>query len=353
MLDVRDAVVGSLLPGLFPSKLIAALRASADREVSLESLLRTINAAAPASALRATAERLLARASVLGVEAVGFGDARYPTLLAEISDPPAVLWVRGKVAALERPSVAIVGSRAASPYALEVAERLSAELASRGVTAVSGLARGADSAAHRGALAAGGETVAVLGSGPDVIYPPEHLSLASSIMANGAIVTEFAPGTPPRPFHFPRRNRVISGLSLAVVVVEASERSGSLITADCALEQGREVMAVPGNVLTGRNRGSHGLLRAGAKIVETADDILEELGLTVTSEPHRGRSPATRDSLLSSMLPGETYDLDALEARSGLTSSKLLPRLLELELKGSIERVGGGRFLRAGKTVLP
>ena len=157
--------------------------------------------------------------------------------------------------------------------------QLAADLASRGLTIVSGLARGVDSAAHRGALAGGGQTIAVLGSGVDVMYPPEHAPLAREIEQRGAVVSELAPGTPPHPVFFPQRNRIISGLSRAVVVIEAGEKSGSLITARCALDQGRDVLAVPGNVLSGRNRGAHALLRDGAKIVESADDILEELGL--------------------------------------------------------------------------
>ena len=174
--------------------------------------------------------------------------------------------------------MAIVGSRAATDYALQVAARLGAELAARGVVVASGLARGVDSAAHRGCLDAGGATVAVLGSGVDRIYPAEHADLAARICESGALVSELGPGAPPLPEHFPLRNRIISGISLAVVVVEAYDKSGSLITARCALEQGRDVMAVPGSVLSGRNRGSHALLKDGAKVVESADDILEELG---------------------------------------------------------------------------
>ena len=174
-----------------------------------------------------------------------------------------------------------MGSRVASPYALEVSRRLGADLARRGICVVSGMARGVDSAAHRGALEAGGVTIAVFGCGVDIIYPREHAALADRICERGALVSEFPPGMPPRKQNFPQRNRIISGLSLAVVVVEAAEGSGSLITADFALEQGRAVLAVPGNVLGGRNYGAHALLRDGAKLVECADDILEELPLGI------------------------------------------------------------------------
>lgn len=287
------------------------------------------------------------------VSAVSNGDVRYPTVLGSIHDPPPTLWIKGDGDILRMPAVAIVGSRAASPYGLEVARRLAADVARRGLAVVSGMARGVDSAAHRGALEAGGFTIAVLGCGVDVIYPREHAALANRICARGAIVSEVAPGTPPLKHHFPKRNRIISGLALAVVVVEAAEGSGSLITADCALEQGRAVLAVPGNVLGGRNCGSHALLRDGAKLVECADDILEELPLHITGTSVSGcaiesktANSASHDPVLVRMAEGDSYDLDELSALSGLDRVRLLPRLLELELSGAIARVDGGRFVR-------
>ncbi|HEX6972888.1 MAG TPA: DNA-processing protein DprA [Vicinamibacterales bacterium] len=274
-------------------------------------------------------------------------DDRYPALLACIADPPPVLWVRGDAGVLGRPAVAVIGSRAASAYALAVAGRLAGELAARGMVVVSGLARGVDSAAHRGSLDSGGPTVAVLGSGLDDIYPPEHEGLAADVATNGCVVSELAPGTPPLPGHFPLRNRIISGISLAVVVVEASEKSGSLITARCALEQGRDVMAVPGSVLSGRNRGSHSLLKDGAKVVESADDVLEELGWP---SARLGMDSAGKmlntDPLLSKLEPGEVYELDALVEASGLPASRLLTRLTELELMGHLTTVRPGCFTR-------
>jgi DNA processing protein len=262
-----------------------------------------------------------------------------------------VLWIGGRAAALvDQPCVAIVGSRAATPYGLEVADRLARDLAAQGLTIVSGLARGADSAAHRGALRAAGETVAVLGSGVDVIYPREHRSLANEIAAHGAIVSELAPGMRPRPGFFPRRNRIISGLSRAVVVIEANEKSGSLITARCAAEQGRDVLAVPGNVLTGRNRGAHALLKDGAKIVESADDILEELGLAVHRCAGSRAGAGAADPILACLPVGEPCDLDTIAERSGLGPARLLPRLFELELNGLLRRAGGGRFVRFDRT---
>ncbi|MQA31522.1 MAG: DNA-protecting protein DprA [Luteitalea sp.] len=310
-----------------------------------------------AASMRLQAAARIERAQEAGLEAITCADAAYPAALAAIIDPPLVLWVRGAPAALDGPGVAIVGSRAGSPYVLAVADRLAADLAARGLTIVSGLARGIDSAAHRGALSAGGVTVAVLGCGADVVYPPEHGPLAGQIAARGAVISELVPGTPPQSWFFPLRNRIISGLCRATVVIEAGEKSGSLITARCALDQGRDVLAVPGNILNGRNRGGHALLRDGAKIVETADDIVEELGLTDAVVARRsnneaaapgGDSPARlrTDPVLGVLGAGESCNLDEISVRTGLPAARLLPRLFELELRGLVKRVGGGQFVR-------
>jgi len=301
------------------------------------------------AALRARAAAALDRANEMGLAPVCWGEASYPIALAATVDPPPLLWVQGSVTALHASIVAIVGARAATSYALSTAKRIAADLASAGLVIASGMARGVDSAAHLGALDSSGQTIAVLGSGVDVVYPAEHAALACSIAASGAVVSELAPGTPPRRMFFPRRNRIISGLSRAVVVIEAGERSGSLITARLALEQGRSVLAVPGNVLTGRNRGAHGLLRAGAKIVESADDILEELAIGGEDFGEgRGRkrrqASTVEDRILACLTPGEPSDLQEIAERSGLSPPRLLPRLFQLELRGAIARVGG-RFV--------
>jgi DNA processing protein len=308
-----------------------------------------LNEQASLGSANARAVRL--RAEAKGIHALAWNDAQFPTLLGAIGDCPPVLWYRGQLLALNGPAVAIVGSRAATSVALEMAAQLADDLAGRGIAVVSGLARGVDSAAHRGALKRGC-TIAVLGSGVDYIYPPEHAPLAAQIEQTGLVVSEYPPGTPSLPHHFPMRNRLISGLSLAVVVIEASEKSGSLITAGCALEQGREVMAVPGNVLSGRNRGGHALIKDGAKIVESADDVVEELGLEPRSgtAEDAGISPdgtaGSTDPILRVMETGQAYDLDGLASRSGLEIRRLLPRLIELELTGAVRREGGGRFVR-------
>src|SRR5215468_12004292 len=208
---------------------------------------------------------------------IALGDATYPENLREIVSPPPRLYVRGTLAEGDALAIAIVGSRQATSYGLAVAERFAADLAARGVTIVSGLARGIDTAAHRGALRAGGRTIAVLGSGVDVIHPVENRALAGRIEASGALISEFEPGMPPLAYHFPLRNRVIAGLALGVVVVEASEQSGALITARLAAELGREVMAVPGRANSPSSRGAHALIRDGAALVETWEDVVAEL----------------------------------------------------------------------------
>lgn len=298
---------------------------------------------------RARAERL--RAAEAGIGVLAWNDPVMPSHLRAISDLPPVLWYRGSLDCLKQPAVAIVGSRAASSVALETARRLAADIALRGITVVSGLARGVDSAAHRGALETG-RTIAVLGSGVDHVYPAEHAGLASRIAENGLVVSEYPPGTLPLPYHFPMRNRLISGLSRAVVVIEASDKSGSLITASCAAEQGRDVMAVPGNVLSGRNRGGHALIRDGAKIVECGDDIVAELGFGVPAqidaEPGASGNGSTssEDPVLGRMHAACPYDLDELAGACGLETARLLTHLADLELRGLIRRVEGGRFMR-------
>jgi DNA processing protein len=280
----------------------------------------------------------LTRAKERQIEPIALGDIRYPRLLSEIADPPPMLWVRGRVDTLAKPGVALVGSRAATPYGLAMAARLARDLAAAGIVVVSGLARGVDSSAHAAALSAKGLTVGVLGCGPDRIYPAEHRDLARDMELTGAIASEFPPGVPPLPHHFPMRNRIISGLSLGVVVVEAPEKSGALITASAAAEQGRDVMAVPGPVAGGRNRGAHLLIRDGAKVVETADDILRDLNL---AEDLPARVPE-----IGQMPESVEFTVDELTARTGELPNVVLARLLELELAGTIQRIGGGRFVR-------
>lgn len=360
-MDIETVIALSLLRGASWSRVAATLREVEDHSPASppgDRVSRILAAVgldrAALDSARAEAHHALDQARRAGLEPVPFGDERYPTLVASIYDPPPVLWIRGHARVLNGPLVAVVGARAASGSALAIATDLASGLARAGVTVASGLARGVDSAAHRAALESSGLTVAVLGCGADRVYPREHADLACAIARDGAVVSELVPGTPPLKEHFPRRNRIISGLSLATVVVEASDRSGSLITARCALEQGREVMAVPGSAVGGRNRGAHGLLKDGAKLVETVDDILEELSVRRPERPGSspGRNVLKQDELLAAMDAGEARDLDELAGRTGLEIRSLLSRLLDLELRGLVERAGGGRFLLSRRRVV-
>src|SRR6059036_259205 len=293
-----------------------------------------------------------------GVATLDLADEHYPAWLRTIPDPPPVLYCDGSMEPGDRQAVAIVGSRQATPYGLRVTDALARELSRLGFTIVSGFARGIDAAAHRAALASGGRTVAVLGCGLDVDYPSGHASLHAEIAGSGAVLTEFAPGTPPRATNFPRRNRIISGLALGVVVVEAADDSGSLITARLALEQGREVFAVPGPIDVPTSRGPHGLLKQGAKLVETVDDIVEELLpqldrplQTLKTEPiaalpeHVELSPSERTVL--EVMSREPLHLDDLTERSRLTTPAVAGILLGLELKALVKQLPGQRYCLA------
>lgn len=298
----------------------------------------------------ADARAALAAAATAGITCLAVTGDAYPARLKTILDPPPVLWLRGSVASAAGPAVAVVGSRAAGPVALETAFSMAAGLAQAGITVVSGMARGVDGAAHRGALTAGC-TIGVLGCGVDVPYPRSHRELADAIVAHGALVSEFPPGMPPLAHHFPQRNRVISGLADAVVIVEAAERSGSLITARLALEQGRDVMAVPGSVAGGRNRGGHALIRDGAALVESAEDVLRELGWCRPFASASATPDAPEpDGLLALMSPGEACSLDWLAARTDRDVPLVLSELLELELAGAVVRTAGGGFMRPAGT---
>jgi DNA processing protein len=281
-----------------------------------------------------------------GLAFLPFRSSGYPECLSEIPDPPIGLWTRGTAPFSPR-SVAIVGSRRATPAGIMVARQLGLDLAQAGWTIVSGMALGVDGAAHAAALDAGGATVAVLGCGADVVYPYAHRALAARIAASGLIVTEFPPGTPPRPHHFPLRNRIISGLSRAVVVVEASRKSGSLITARLATDQGRDVLAVPGGVASGRYQGCHALIKDGARLVETVDDVLDELeGVSRERARHQSSNTSPVSDLESKMAPGELYGVDDLAAATGRSAADLLSELGSLEVAGRIMRVAGGHFVR-------
>ncbi len=283
--------------------------------------------------------RVLAWAKREGWRWIVPGDADYPGALDHSADPPLGLFVRGELR--RTPVVAIVGSRRATTYGLQVARTLGEELSRAGVVVASGMARGVDAAAHEGSLAVGGPTWAVFGTGPDHIYPPEHRKLAAAISTRGALITEYLPGTPPRKHHFPERNRVLAGLAQAVVVVEAAARSGALITARLAIDEGREVLAVPGSILSEVSVGPNTLLRLGARPMLTPRDVLEAVGFSdlATKETKTAAHP-----LLDHLPAGERATTDELVTRSGLSVSEVHTALLDLELGGVVERLRDGCY---------
>jgi DNA processing protein len=294
-----------------------------------------------------------AKLQCAGVNFICHNAPEYPENLLQIFDPPPVIFVKGTLISSDKLAVAVVGSRKPSPYGLLVAEKLAKDLAAVGVTVISGMARGIDTAGHKGALAGGGRTVAVLGCGPDVIYPRENRRLVDNIAANGAVISEYPLGTPPEPWHFPARNRIISGLSLGTVVVEAAEKSGALITADFALEQGRDVMAVPGNIVSPLSRGPHKLIRQGARLVEGAGDIIDEMGLErLFPIPEEGTDGTVKMSVeekaLYNLLSLEPVPLDELIDRTGFSPQKAMAALMYLELKGLTRQMPGKLYVRAG-----
>ncbi|MFA4915804.1 MAG: DNA-processing protein DprA [Syntrophales bacterium] len=314
-------------------------------------------------------EKEMETAQELNVSLVTFHDPRYPKALLNIYDPPPLLYVKGTLRE-EDINVAVVGSRVASTYGKFVTERLCRELVLNGITVVSGMARGIDSAAHRGAIAAKGRTIAVLGSGLDVVYPPENEKLFMEIAGHGAVITEFPFGTPPHGTNFPARNRIISGVSSGVVVVEAGEKSGSLITARLALEQGREVFAVPGSIDTTGSKGTHRLIKQGAKLIENIHDIIEE----ILPQLERGLQDNTRQAknsrqddaaqgkeipslmevsglteaemIILKQLSSEPVGVDSIIASTRLKVNDVLNLLLNMELKGLVKQLPGKLFIR-------
>lgn len=327
-----------------------------------DTLTGVLRAAAGESAAKAVKVPRMTRPNVdadlavlerIGGAYIGFVDADFPPLLNRISTPPLGLFVFGERALLMSPQLAVVGSRSPTPAGRRTTERFAAELCATGLTITSGMARGIDCSAHRGCLDAGGRTVAVVATGIDVAYPRANRDLYREIAERGLIVSEYPPGSPPRREYFPQRNRIISGLSLGTLVVEAGIRSGSLITAKLAGEQGREVFAVPGSIHVAVSRGCHHLLRQGAKLVETAEDILEEIGQYFTAAPSPGRAAAPAGAPPPPGAPGTLaplYDLidyapvsmDQLIEQSGLTADQVSYILMELELNGLIAAAAGG-----------
>ena len=285
-----------------------------------------------------------------GAKVLTWNDPAYPTRLLNIYDPPPVLYVKGEILDEDQWAVAVVGTRGATVYGKEVTRQIAGGLARNGLTIVSGLARGIDSEAHRAALDAGGRTIAVLGSGVDVIYPAESRKLAQAVIERGALVSEYALGTRPEAGNFPPRNRIISGLSLGAVIVEAGERSGALITADFALEQGREVFAVPGNIFRKKSMGANKLIQQGAKPVLSVEDILEELNLTMVSQQAEVRAIVPENETEATLLEYITADpihVDDIRQKSDLPIAQVSSTLALMELKGMVRQVGGMNYVLA------
>ena len=350
----------ALAPGLGSSKIRELLTRYGLPEQVLAATPRELAAALPRSAydalgsavLDTAVERALEWSAHEGCAIVTLGDAAYPNRLLEVPDPPVLLYVRGRIELLNRPALAIVGSRNATVQGMRNAQHFAQAFSEAGLTIVSGLALGIDGAAHRGALEGGGSTVAVLGTGVDVTYPARHAALAEDIATRGVLLSEFALGSQPAAGHFPRRNRLISGLALGCLVVEAALESGSLTTARAALEQGREVFAIPGSIHSPLSKGCHALIKGGAKLVESADDVLSELsallptGIAARAPRSRVEPNTAKDSPLLKLMGDDPVDLEALRSRSGWPAERLASELLRLELAGRVETLAGGLFQR-------
>jgi DNA processing protein len=365
--DLRDLICLTMVPGVGPHTSRALLErfGTAGRALGASvATLRDVPGVGPKLAERIAraarehdAEAELAHCRREEVRVVPRGDAVYPPPLEDIPDPPCLVYVKGTIEPRDQLAIALVGSRRCTPYGMRVAERLAAALARVGITVVSGLARGIDAAAHRGALKAGGRTLAVLANGLARIYPPEHDELARQVVDAGALISEMPMGQGPLAGLFPQRNRIISGLCLGVVVIEATPRSGSLSTAHHAMEQNREVFAVPGPVDSLSSQGCHRLIRDGARLVETVDDILEELGPLVREvRPSPEETPVRHPaelvlSDLERSLLGQLDDrptaVDELIGRTGLGASQVMATLSVLEMRRLVRRLPGHQFVRA------
>jgi DNA processing protein len=366
-----DAVCLSLVSGVGPVLTAALLDAFGSATRALDASPQAIGrvpgigpkvAARIASARRdLNASEEMALATKAGVHIVVRGEPEYPALLHEVPDPPALLYVRGQVDPVaDSAAIAIVGSRKCTLYGERTARRLAASLARIGVTIVSGLARGIDAAAHRGALEAGGRTLAVLADGLQTIYPPEHADLAHEVERSGALISEMPMRHEPLASLFPRRNRIIAGLSLGVIVVEAAPRSGSLSTANHATEQNREVFAVPGPVDSLASRGCHALLKDGATLVETIDDVIQQLGdrlrpaapppVTQSPDPEPRPAPLSAggddERRLLNALDDQPRSVDELIAATGLPASAIIGKLALMEMRRQVKRVPGNLFVR-------
>ncbi len=336
----------------------SVFRASGDELVGVAGVSRRIAAQIATFGQWSRVEKEIAQARKMNVSLVAKWDERYPRLLRHIYDAPPLIYIKGEICRTDI-NIGIVGSRNASPHGIFITDRIARALVMKGLTVVSGMARGIDSAAHTGALAARGRTIAVLGSGIDVIYPPENKKLFDKIASSGAVISEYPFATAPQGHHFPRRNRIISGLSLGVVVVEATEKSGSLITARMALEQGREVFAVPGSIDSSGSRGANKLIKEGAKLVQDVDDILNEIMPQVEFADRGAAMPGKSDNTDTPAIPKldpseekvirhmstTPIHIDSVIEKSGIAVHEALTILLSLEVQGHITQLPGKYFV--------
>ncbi len=355
-MDKRFWVAFNLIKGIGAVRLQALRDHFGDLETAWQAPMDALQAAGLGAKL---AERVIQVRSSLDLEAflkriqdggitiLTWEDDLYPPRLKEIDQPPPVLYLRGSLSKEDTWAVAVVGTRRVSAYGRQVAEEIASYLASNGVTVVSGLARGVDSFAHQAALKAGGRTLAVLGCGVDQVYPPEHRQLAEKIISVGVLMSDYAPGTPPDASNFPPRNRIISGLSMATVVVEAGDTSGALITAQFAVDQGREVFAVPGNIYAPQSKGTNRLIAQGARPLLSGRDLLEILNLTRVTEQRQVRTTLPTDEIekkLLAVLSQQPLHVDEIRSQTGLPIERVTATLTMLELKGLVRQAGGMNF---------
>lgn len=355
----------SMVEGLTPSKLNSLIEYFGDAKqcwvVTEKELMSVpgISAKVAAGILNKRSldpEMELKKLKGMGINVIFEDDPFYPENLKHIYDPPKVLFYAGNIKILQSRMLAVVGARKATYYGLDMAETIARDLSEAGLCVVSGMARGIDTAAHRGALGAAGQTVAVLGCGIDVVYPRENRKLMAEIIERGIVISEFPPGTPPRAMNFPRRNRIISGLSEGILIVEAAIKSGSLITADFALEQGRDVFAVPGLVSNALSRGAHRLIKQGAKLVEEANDILEDLGIEQVgkSSPQKIRlnDLTNIEEKIYNIISDAPVSSEEIIVKLGVEPSEVLSALLTMELDGLVGKLPGQLYIRRAKAGL-
>ncbi len=362
MTDYRRYWVGfNLVKGIGSVRLRALLDTFGDAKTAWEAPAADLMAAGLSSRITGTLlkirssvdlDQVMAKLQAQGITVLTWEDEGYPRRLSEIDQPPPVLYVSGDLLPEDEWAVGIVGTRRVTAYGRQVAEELARSLANCGVTVVSGLARGVDALAHQAAISAGGRTIAVLGSGVDRIYPPEHKRLAENIRAHGAVISDYPPGTAPDAANFPPRNRIISGLSTAIVVVEAGESSGALITAQFAAEQCRDIYAVPGSIYAPQSKGTNALLKQGAIPLLSPQDLLESMNVAMLGEQRTARTSLPSDPVeakLFSLVGREPIHVDELRARAGLPIEQVSAALTMMELKGMVRQVGGMQYISVGE----